>query len=256
LRFEPRKVAEAVFAATLIAIGAWGLASGGFAGIWAPVPKAWPAREALAYACAVVALATGGGLLWRRTAAAAAAVLTVFLFAWALAIKAPIVVAASAAASWESLGETVVIAAAAGTLFAEVTARQSALRVARALFGLSLIAFGAAHLAYIKETAALVPSWLPAPAAWVYFTGFAYIAAGVAVVTGVQARLAATLSTVQMGLFTLLVWAPALAAGGAEARSEGAISWALTAAGGVVAASYKTRPRSVSSPTPATPPRS
>ena len=71
------------------------------------------------------------------------------------------------------------------------------------------------HLADEKETAALVPVWLPAHVAWVYLTGAASIAAGLAVLLGVWARLAATLSAVQIGVFTLLVWAPVVAATGA-----------------------------------------
>jgi hypothetical protein len=104
-----------------------------------------------------------------------------------------------------------------------------------------MLAFGAAHLAYVKETAALVPVWLPAHVACVYLTGAAYIGAGLAMLSGVWARLAATLSAVQIGVFTLLVWAPAVAApgAGADAWSEAVISWTLTAAAWVVAASYR-----------------
>jgi hypothetical protein len=66
------------------------------------------------------------------------------------------------------------------------------------------------------------------------------MAAGAAMLVGAWARLAATLSAAQMGIFTLLIWAPAVAApgAGADAWSEAVISWTLTAAGAVVAASY------------------
>jgi uncharacterized membrane protein YphA (DoxX/SURF4 family) len=96
-----------------------------------------------------------------------------------------------------------------------------------------MIEFGAAHLAFITYTASLIPVWLPPQVAWAYFTGFAYIAAGIAILGGIVPRLAASLSALQMGLFTLLVWGPLLAA---ETRtpfdwSEGVISLVLTAAG-------------------------
>jgi hypothetical protein len=69
----------------------------------------------------------------------------------------------------------------------------------------------------------------------------AFLAAAPAVVVGVCARLAAALSTVQMGLFTLLVWVPVVVRGGADAYQWGelAISSALTGAAWVVTDSYR-----------------
>jgi len=249
-------IGQALFAASLIAIGVWGLASGQFGAIWLPVPKTTPAREILAYACAVVSLAAGLGLFWRPMAAPAARLLLAWVLLWLLVFKAPAVIAAPAAVvSWESCGETVVILAAAWALYAAVAGAwdrrrvgfatgEVGTRIARALYGLAMIAFGLAHLAYLKDTASLVPGWLPAHPLWAQATGIAYIAAGAAILTGVLARLAATLSVAQMGLFTLLVWAPMLAGGSKDPSvwSEAVLSWTLTAAGWVVAESYGGQP--------------
>ena len=241
------------FAAILIAVGVWGLARGGFVGIWDSVPHAAPLREALAYLCAVVSLAGGLGLLWRPSAASAARVLFAYLLAWLVLVKLPYILRTPlVAVNYESSGETAVIVAGAWVLYVWLAgswdrrrlgfvADERGVRLARRLYGLALVAFGASHFAYLQLTASLVPAWLPAHVVWAYFTGSAYVAAGAAVLIGVWAQLAATLSAVQMGLFTLLVWVPAVAAGRADLGqwSELAVSAALTAGGWVVAESYR-----------------
>lgn len=249
-------VGHAVFAATLIALGILGLSTGDFTEIWQPVPKGLPAREVLSYLCAFISLASGIGLLWQRVAASAARVLLAYLLLWTLLFKARFIfLAPTVEVSYQSCGENVVLVAGAWVLYAWFAAdwdRQRlgfatgdrGVRIARVLYALAMIAFGLSHFAYVNDTAPLVPGWLPWHVGWAYVTGAAYLAAAVAILLGVCARLAAVLSTIQMGGFTLLVWVPMLVAGNISNSQLGelVVSWALTAAGWVVADSYRGMP--------------
>ena len=90
----------------------------------------------------------------------------------------------------------------------------------------------------------LVPGWLPWHVAWAYLTGATFIVAGVAVITGICARLAAALATLQMGLFLLLVWIPKIAEGSLTPFQWGetVVTWALMSAGWVLTDSYRGSP--------------
>ena len=236
----------------MIWLGVMGLIKGDFVPVWQPVPSWVPARPILAYLCAVVSLAGGIGLLWQRTAALASRVLFASFLAWSLVLRLPnfffqtpfILVA------W-SFGSTAVIVAAAWVLFvhfAEPSDRQRfglfaderGVRIARALYGLSLVPFGLAHFMYLDATTVLIPGWLPWHVGWAYGTGAAFVAAGLAVIIGFRARLAAVLSTLQMGLFGLIVWVPRVLTGAVNDFQWGefVVTCALTAGAWVVADSY------------------
>ncbi len=242
-------VGHALFAATMIGLGILSLVKGDFTVVWQGAPKGVPAREFLVYFTALVSLFSGVSLLWRRTAAIAAAVLLASFILWFLVWRVRALFIASLIESTWSCGQTMVMMAASCVLFAwfardwqhvGFATGNNGVRIARVLYGLALIPFGYAHFANIKGTVSLVPAWLPWHMFWAYFTGSTFIAAGVAIIIGVFARLAAALSVLQMALFALLVWVPIVARGSLNAFQWGEVvmTLALTAAGWVVADSY------------------
>jgi len=236
-----KQAARIAFATGMIGLGVVGLVFGDFAQVWRSAPAWVPGRQALAYASAVLMLACGVGLLWRRTEAASSRVL---LYYWALlvvltqlpvVIKHPLIEVA-----WQGIAHLTMLLTAAWMLF---TADKRAVHFARLLFGLALIPIGLAHFVYLELTAPLVPGWLPYHTFWAYFTGAAQIAAAFGVLFGIYPQLAVAMEAALLAAFTFLVWPPLIVASPTKPGlwSEFAISWAMSAAAWVVAASIAKR---------------
>ena len=117
-------------------------------------------------------------------------------------------------------------------------------RTAWIIFGLCAIDFAIEHIAYPAATAAMVPKYLPPQQMfWVYLTAAGHAAAGVAILTGFQARLGAILLTIMFAIFSALVHIPLLMT---DLHSHmfwtmNAINLALTGAAWVVADSFRGR---------------
>lgn len=249
-------VGHAVFAVILIGLGVLGLVKGDFDSTWPQVPKTLPGREALAYLSALVYLGCGIGLLWRRTAAIASRLLLGYLLLWLLLASLPgvFLLHPTLLAAWE-FGKVAMMVAAAWVLYVWLAGERDSprfrfinhdhgLRIARVLCGLAVIPWGLAHFVYLEQTTVLVPGWMGSPSFWAYLTGAGFVAAGIAMLSGVWPRLAATLLVVQLAALTLLVWAPRAATGNLNAFQWGEVvsSVALTAAAWVVADSYRDEP--------------
>lgn len=248
-------IGHAVFSVTMIALGIVGLLYGDFVPVWNPIPASGLAHQLLVYLSATISLISGVGLLVQRTAAIAARLLLAALFLWLLLFRLPNFLRLPAFEACWSVFPLVVMLAAAWVLYVWLAddgdhahlnffSSNSGLRIARVLYSLSLIFFGVAHFLDVKDTLSLIPNWLPGHLFWVYFTGSAFVVAGVAIIIGFYARLAAALSALQIGLFLFIVWIPIVAAG-SKARfqwSETILNAALLAGAWMIADSYRDKP--------------
>ena len=234
------------FAIGMIGLGILALIYGDFAMVWQPVPQ-FAGRTAVAYVSGVLMLLGGVGLMFGATAAWSARVLFPYLIAWALLKVPALVVAPGMEAVWLGFGELAVLLTGGWFLFAKLgevdgsplgfITSEKGLYVAKKFFALWLIPIGMSHIVYVKETAALVPAWLPYREGWAYLTGAGHIAAGLGVLFGILPRLAAFAEAAMIGVFTLLVWAPRIVAEPKSRLNWTAffISWAIAAGAWAVA---------------------
>jgi len=217
-----------------------------------PVAKAMPGRTALAYAAAAFMFAAGAAIEWRRTVAwGAAALAAYYTLVVVLLMNGRVMLAHYGEfGAYSGAAEQLAIAAAALVVYAahaRIDAAQARrlTRLGQLAFGVCALLFGGAHFFYMNLTAPLVPKWLPPNQLfWAYLTGIGHIAAGVAILTGVKARLAAILLTAMFASFTPLVHLPMLLADPASHWnwSENALNLALTGAAWIIADSLA-RPR-------------
>jgi uncharacterized membrane protein len=205
-----------VYGLAAIAVGLVGMVWGDFAAVWQPVPEDVPGRAALAYFVAALFLAGGAAVQWRRTAPWGALLLAALVVPFALLWAKRVIGFPGIFATWNGFCEQLALIAGAVAAYACLRPREAAGAARQALagrlvFGLCLLAFGTAHFIYVAETAAMVPGWLPpGTRAWALMTGACHLLAGLALLSGVQALLAARLLTAMFVGFGLLVWLPQL----------------------------------------------
>lgn len=237
-----------VLALGAVALGIVGLVWDDFALVWQPVPPGVPGRALLAYLFAAALLAAGIATNVRRTALAGSAALAGLFALVVVLMHGPrVLMHPKALVAWSGMGEQLALAAAAFTACLLLRApgadvQSASLRYARCVFGACLLVFGAVHFRYLAETAQMVPGWLPPGSRfWAAATGVAHIGAGMAILTGVGARLAAVCLTIMFAGFGILVHAPLLLA---DAHSQlnwtmNAVNLALTGAAWVIADSLR-----------------
>lgn len=200
------------YALGAILLGAVGIFFHDFAMQWQPVPAGVPWRVPLAYLSGAILVIGGAAIITRRSERGGALLLAAFYGLWVVALHLPNAVAGfKHIGAWNgpaeftlmTMGGVALIANGAGAM------KGTLLRIARMLAGLSAIVFGFAHFNYIDFTASMVPAWIPPNQVfWAWATGVGHLAAGLALVSGIQARLAGALLAAMMASFVILLHIP------------------------------------------------
>jgi uncharacterized membrane protein len=196
----------------IVALGAICLRYADFIMEWTPVPPQLPARAAVAYVHGSVLIVAGLGLFFERTVRLAALVLGSVWLLWTL-VHVPRVIA-----SWRTgLGGLVEAFALTSGLFllavvARPTVKRTEVLISRYCYAFCLPMLGVVHFLYPDAVANFIPKWIPAHLFWAYFTGVAFWAAGLAILSGVQARLGSRLLAIMLSSWVLILHIPRVVA--------------------------------------------
>ncbi len=208
------------FAIAIIAFGVQYFLYGRFVGGLPPVPPWTPGGRAGAHLVGAFLVAAGVGLAINQKARWSALLLgTVFLLC-VLLLHGPrmhdiLVDGVARTRALEPLALSGVAFALAGSLSdrqatadAIVKTNKSLVRWGHFLFALPMIVFGIQHFQYARFIAVLIPSWIPGPWFWTYFTGLGFIAAALSIMTKIAGRLPASLLGLMFFLWLVLLHTP------------------------------------------------
>ena len=187
-----------------------------------PLPDWLPAQTLWTYITALLLVAGGGCVLSNRLRPRQSGIaLGVLLMLWLILLQVPTLLThLHSGSKWTPAFECLALCSVAWVLVYALSDSATGRtpwndrfrRLAdtgRYGFGISLPVFGALHFIYWQYVASVIPGWIPgSPVFWAYFTGCAHIAAGLAILSGVQARLAATMLGIMFGSWVLIVHVP------------------------------------------------
>jgi uncharacterized membrane protein len=213
-----------LYAIGFLGLGILGLIFDDYAMNWQPVPSSFPAHDFFAYVSALILLLSGAGLLVQRFQIQCAVLLTAFLVIWLIALRVPpLLTDFFSVINWLGLAETLEMITGGWLLAIALIqwrgnskinwlAHAMSLRSAKFLFAASLPLIGLSHFVYAKETAQMIPEWIPERLALAYLTGAGHVAAGIALLINVMPRLAITAEVSMMSSFVLLLHVPGVVA--------------------------------------------
>jgi uncharacterized membrane protein len=249
------RIAHLTYSAGAVGLGVLCLIAGDLAYVFQPLPRWMPWHAGLAYLSGAVLVAGGGALLARRTMRLAALALAINFSVWLLLCNLPAALSKPRVVGyWEGCGLNMTVIAGAWILVAlsgsslaggRLLFGDNGVKLARRVFAVGIPLIGLAHFVNAHEATAYVPSWFPLPIGWVYATGAAHVAAGLALLFGVVPRLAATLEAAQITAFVLIAHIPAVCRSPADRLEWAQLVYAVAIAGAAWLVAVTTAPAPV-----------
>lgn len=210
-----RRLDEAALGTAFLGMAAifYGIAcflQGNFHDYWQPVPENLPWRQPLAYLVAIALVAGGSGLLVPRTVRPAAmVVLAIFAFYDACYLRLLIGPPLNPRPLLGLAEQTSVVVGASAILMQRRRDGPAGATVARITFGICSLLFGLAHFLAAKQTADMVPEWMPGGQMfWVIATGVGHAAVGLGLIANRLAVPATRLGALMYLCFALFTWLP------------------------------------------------
>lgn len=180
---------------------------------WVPGNHPW-----YAYLVGIGLLVAGFNIETKIRSHIASAAIAVFLFGCFLVLWIPQLIAAPLDLGIRTRAfETLTLCAAASMLAGTHAGHSTGLwrnsasllvSIGRYFFAISAVIFGVDHFFILGFIASLIPNWIPFHMFWAWFTGAAFVAAGLSIATGWKARWGATWLGIMFFLWFVLLHAP------------------------------------------------
>jgi uncharacterized membrane protein len=208
---NPVRLGRFLLAVAMIALGAICVVKADFIMEWTSAPAQFPGRVGWAYVHGCVLVLAGLGLFFNRSVRRAALVLGSVWLLWTL-VHVPLVIA-----NWRTLGGLFEALSLTSGLFllaavSELPVNRTQALISRYFYAVCLPMFGVVHFLYPGGVASFIPAWIPARLFWAYFTGVAFWAAGLAMLSGVLVRLASRLFAIMLSSWVIILHIPRVAA--------------------------------------------
>ena len=214
------KQGRLLFAIAIMAFGVENLICARFGQAVVPVIP-WVTRPFLAYLVGIVLLAAGLSIAANLRARLAAILLGIVFLLCLLAFPLPRAIASPLDIGFRTIVfEPLAMCGAAWTLAGTLPAAKrysrplenaiaKLVKSGHFLFAISSVIFGIDHFLVLRFIATLVPTWIPGSGLfWAYFTGAAFVAAGIGLAANWMARWAGTLLGTMFLLWFLFLHAP------------------------------------------------